>query len=75
MEKFLIKQITFVVLVNLMISSISMNDSTSVIGSDLTGPNVCKRIEEYNNSVIVAEMVPYTETKTVWCGKCSVVII
>lgn len=48
---------------------ISADDSLAIIGSELTGPNVCKRIENYNLSVIVSEMVPYQETKTVWCGE------
>lgn len=63
------KLIILLVVMNLTISSLSADDSASIIGSDLTGPNVCKRIEQYNNSVIVSEMVPYTETKTIWCGE------
>lgn len=61
-------------LMTLKISCLSADDSASIIGSDLTGPNVCKRIEQYNNSVIVSEMIPYTETRTVWCGKFSTII-
>jgi hypothetical protein len=48
---------------------ISTNDSLAIIGSELTGPNVCKRIEIFNLSVIVSEVVPYQEIRTVWCGK------
>jgi hypothetical protein len=44
-------------------------DTTAIIGSELTGPNVCKRIENYNLSIIVSEMIPYQETRTVWCGE------
>lgn len=41
----------------------------NIIGDELEGPNVCKRIITHNVTVIVAEMVPYQETKMEWCAK------
>lgn len=36
---------------------------------DLEGPNVCRKIEHYNVTVLVTEMVPYQESKMVWCAQ------
>jgi multiple epidermal growth factor-like domains protein 10/11 len=45
------------------------NDQLAIIGDELEGPNVCKKIDKYNVTVVVAEMVPFQETKMVWCAK------
>lgn len=44
-------------------------DPLSIVGDELEGPNVCKRIENYNVTVLVTEMAPYQETKMVWCAQ------
>jgi len=47
-------------------------NSTEVIttkqDNELEGMNVCHRLEPYNDTIIVTEMVPYQEVKTVWCA-------
>lgn len=45
------------------------DDQISIIGDALEGPNVCKRIDHYNVTVVVTEMVPYQESKMVWCAQ------
>lgn len=40
----------------------------SIDEDELTGPNVCKRLEEYTVEVTVTERKPYQERKTVWCA-------
>jgi len=47
---------------------IMSDESMAIIGDDLDGPNVCKRIEPYNVTVVTTEMVPYQEIKNVWCA-------
>ena len=42
------------------------DDPLSIIGDELEGANVCKRIDRYNVTVVVTETVPYQERKTVW---------
>lgn len=41
---------------------------SSSIGDELSGPNVCKRLEDYTVEVVVTEKKPYQERKTVWCA-------
>lgn len=45
------------------------DEVVAIIGDDLEGPNVCKRIDHYNVTVLVAALVPYEETKNVWCAQ------
>lgn len=45
------------------------DDALTIIGDELEGPNVCKRIDNYNVTVVVTEMVPYQESKMVWCAQ------
>lgn len=45
------------------------NDPMAIVGDELEGPNVCKRIDNYNVTVVVNEMMPYQETKMVWCAQ------
>lgn len=46
----------------------SLADETqAMIGSDLIGDNVCKRVEDYNVTVVVSESVPYKERQNSWC--------
>lgn len=40
----------------------------SIDEDELTGPNVCKRLEEYTVEVVVTERKPYQEKRTVWCA-------
>jgi hypothetical protein len=40
-----------------------------IIGDNLDGPNVCKKIDKYNVTVIVTETIPYQEIKTEWCAQ------
>lgn len=44
-------------------------DAIAIIGDDLEGPNVCKRIEQYNVTVVVTETAPFAESKMVWCAQ------
>lgn len=52
-----------------LLSHVLADELMSLIGDDLEGPNVCKRIDNYNVTVVVTEMVPYQEFKTVWCAQ------
>lgn len=45
------------------------DDHMTIVGDELEGPNVCKRIDKYNVTVVVTEMAPYQETKMVWCAQ------
>lgn len=40
----------------------------TIVGDDLEGPNVCKRIDNYNVTVVVKEMIPYQESRMEWCA-------
>jgi multiple epidermal growth factor-like domains protein 10/11 len=45
------------------------DETVSIIGDELEGPNVCKRLDLYNVTVVVTDMVPYQESKMVWCAQ------
>ncbi|CAO1410958.1 unnamed protein product [Diamesa serratosioi] len=46
----------------------SLADEAEVLlGEELIGDNVCKRVEEYNVTVVVSESVPYQERVNSWC--------
>lgn len=45
------------------------NDNLGILGDELEGPNICKRIDKYNVTVVVTEMVPFQEKKKVWCAQ------
>lgn len=45
------------------------DDAMTIVGDELEGPNVCKRIDHYNVTVVVTEMLPYQESKMVWCAQ------
>ncbi|CAO1393211.1 unnamed protein product [Diamesa hyperborea] len=48
--------------------STSVTDETqAMIGNELVGDHVCKRVEEYNVTVVVTESVPYKERENSWC--------
>lgn len=51
------------------LSHVLADDPLSLVGDDLEGPNVCKRIDNYNVTVVVTQMVPYQKTKKVWCAQ------
>lgn len=40
-----------------------------LVGDELEGPNVCKRIDHYNVTLLVTDMVPFQVTKNVWCAQ------
>jgi hypothetical protein len=45
------------------------DETVAIIGDELEGPNVCKRIDHYNVTLVVTDMVPYQEVKNVWCAQ------
>lgn len=49
--------------------TILADEPATIVGDELEGPNVCKRIDNYNVTVVVTDMVPYQESKTVWCAQ------
>src|SRR5690349_5222599 len=61
--------ITVVLLITALIHYTTADDPMSILGDELEGPNVCKRIHNYNVTVVVTDMVPYQEKRTVWCAK------
>lgn len=50
-------------------SRVFAEETVQIIGDDLEGPNVCKRIDHYNVTVVVTDTVPYQEVKSVWCAQ------
>lgn len=62
-------RLTFLVLLSSFVNCIVPEEASAIIvGDELDGPNVCKRIDTYSVDVIVSEMVPYKEIKNVWCA-------
>jgi EMI domain len=63
------KIVIVLALAALLHSAIAEETQGTIIGIDLEGPNVCKKIDLYNVTIIVTEMIPYKDYKTVWCAK------
>lgn len=61
--------IALLVLISTLSHRATAEDAQTLIGDELEGPNVCKRIDNYNVTVVVTEMVPYQESKMVWCAQ------
>ena len=43
------------------------DETIALIGDELDGPNVCKRVDIYNVTVVITESVPYQEKEQAWC--------
>lgn len=56
-----------VILLTFLLRCSLAEEAESLIGNELTGDNVCKRVEEYNVTVVVSELVPYQEKQNSWC--------
>lgn len=56
-------------LLTMLTQHVLAEDPLSLVGDELEGPNVCKKIDNYNVTVVVTEMAPYQETKMVWCAQ------
>lgn len=70
MKNFNFPAITVVlILVSHQVITSVIPETSQEIVEDLQGPNVCKRLENYNVTVEVTEMVPIAVTKVVWCAQ------
>lgn len=57
----------FLLLGALKIALVKAADEIQLLDDELSGPNVCKRLEDYTVEVLVVERHPYQVRKTVWC--------
>lgn len=63
-EKFFL---TIFLTTSFLLQQILADETITIVGDELDGPNVCKRIEEYKVEVVVSETVPYQDRINVWC--------
>lgn len=58
---------SLVILLMFLLKCLDYSLADDMFGGELIGDNVCKRIEEYNVTVVVSESVPYQERENSWC--------
>lgn len=59
--------LTTALLLTAQIHQISADETITLLGDELEGPNVCKKIEEYTVEVVISETQPYQERSNTWC--------
>uniref|UniRef100_A0A336M5K8 CSON012428 protein n=1 Tax=Culicoides sonorensis TaxID=179676 RepID=A0A336M5K8_CULSO len=55
-------------LLSFLVIVLATSEVQNLDDDELSGPNVCKKLEEYTVEVLVTERKPYQERKTVWCA-------